>query len=191
MIRSSKRLAAAVLCGVGVFIAACAPTHVYQRNPWLAAAGVDIPQDQPLVKTSYLAAEQLMAQADSIDRDQPVLVASLSDVNDLGRSSALGRIISEQVASRIAQLGYTVPEVKLRTSMAINSNGEFMLSRDIHRLSAEQHAQAVVAGTYASANDEVYVSLRLIRIADGKILGGVDYALPAGFNTRTLANTGW
>jgi FlgO protein len=91
----------------------------------------------------------------------------------------------------LAQLGYTVPEVKLRTSMAINSNGEFMLSRDIHRLSAEQHAQAVVAGTYASANDEVYVSLRLIRIADGKILGGVDYALPAGFNTRTLANTGW
>ena len=70
--------------------------------------------------------------------------------------------------------------------MAINERGEFMLSRDIQALGASQNAQAVVAGTYAAGSNAVYISLRLIRLSDSRILGGVDYALPAGPNTQSL-----
>jgi TolB-like protein len=147
-----------------------------------------VPADVNIAQTSYVAAEQLVNQTD-LSADAPVLVASLANVNDVRNSSALGRIIAEQVSSRLAQLGYAVSEVKLRSSMAINENGEFMLSRDVRALGAAQNAQAVVAGTYAAGTKEVYVSLRLIRLSDSRVLGGVDYALPAGPNTQSLVKT--
>jgi TolB-like protein len=144
-----------------------------------------VAHDTNIVQSSYIAAEQLANQTE-LNRDAPVLVASLANVNDIQNSSALGRIIADQVGSRLAQLGFAVSEVKLRSTMAINERGEFMLSRDIRALGASQNAQAVVAGTYATGSNAVYISLRLIRLSDSRILGGVDYALPAGPNTQSL-----
>jgi hypothetical protein len=97
---------------------------------------------------------------------------------------------ADQVGSRLAQLGFAVSEVKLRSTVAINERGEFMLSRDIRALGASQNAQALVAGTYAAGNQAVYVSLRLISLSDSRILGGVDYALPAGPNTPEPSQVG-
>ena len=55
--------------------------------------------------------------------------------------------------------------------------GEFILSRNVKEISRSRGAQAVIAGTYALGADSVYVTVRLIRATDGKILSSYDYTL--------------
>jgi hypothetical protein len=49
-----------------------------------------VPNDGNIVQSSYIAAEQLANQTE-LNRDAPVLVASLANVDDIQNSSALGR----------------------------------------------------------------------------------------------------
>ncbi len=87
----------------------------------------------------------------------------------------------------MAQLGYNVSEVKLRTNILVrNKAGEFMISRDLKSLNWVKSAQAVVTGTYGAGNSIAYVSLRVVRLSDSQIIGSHDYSLPIGLNTRYL-----
>src|SRR5712692_5938972 len=75
--------------------------------------GVDFPRtrDLDIVTVSYAATDQLVNEAaDAIDRGKPLLVASVADVDNLDQSSSFGLIVSEQISSRLSQLGYTVVE---------------------------------------------------------------------------------
>jgi TolB-like protein len=151
--------------------------------------GVDFPmtQDKDIVTVSYAATDRLMnGSADPIDRNRPILVTSIADINSLEQSSGFGLIVAEQIGSRLSQLGYTVVESKLRGTLAINGNGEFMLSRDARKLAAAHDAQAVVTGSYAAGQDSAVVSLKLIRLTDAKVLAAFDYSMPMGPNTRSL-----
>ncbi|MEE4380286.1 MAG: FlgO family outer membrane protein [Candidatus Competibacteraceae bacterium] len=145
-------------------------------------------QDNDLVTESYQAADFLIDQVPWLREQRgPVLVATFVDVNALESSSALGRIVAEQVASRFAQEGFTVIDMKLRDNIFIQQNGgEFMLSRDVRALSQTHNASAILAGTYAVGRRSVYVSARLIRASDSLILSGYDYSLPMGPDTRAL-----
>jgi TolB-like protein len=149
---------------------------------------VSTKKDNDLVVESYQAADFLMSKVPWLKEDRgPLLVATFVDVNALENSSALGRIVAEQVASRFAQEGFTVIEMKLRNNIFIQDNGgEFVLSRDVREISQNHNASAVLAGTYAVGRRSVYVSARLIRAADSLILSGYDYSLPIGPDTRAL-----
>jgi len=146
------------------------------------------PVDVDLAGQSYNATELLLQNTQqTLDMNRPILVASLVNVANLERSSNLGRVVSEQVSSRLSQLGYDTRETKLRGSFLIKEGaGEFALSREIKAISAKQNAQAVIAGVYAVARSNVMVTLRLIRAKDGKILSAVDYTLPMGPDTAAL-----
>ena len=69
-------------------------------------------------------------------------------------------------------------------------NGELVLSRDVKNISKAQQAQAVVAGVYAVAESSVYVTLRIVRAADGIVISSADYALQKGEDVTTLLETG-
>jgi TolB-like protein len=189
--RQATALGAA--CGAVLALAALAgcteptlPTHPLPYDTRIVP-----PHDADLVAASYAATDRLInSLAQPLDPSKPVLVASLVDIADLDRSSPLGQIIAEQVGSRLSQLGYDVVETRLRNTLAINPGGEFVLSRDVRRLGQAHAAQAVLAGTYAPGQNEVYISLRLIRATDARVLAGFDYALPAGPTTRSLAAAG-
>ncbi|MFO1352369.1 MAG: FlgO family outer membrane protein [Gammaproteobacteria bacterium] len=144
--------------------------------------------DSDLVSQSYSAADALVEQAPWLkDNRQPLLTATFVDINALENSSALGRIVAEQVSSRFAQKGFTMIEMKLRTNIFIKNNGgEFALSREVRSLSQVHNAVAVIAGTYAVGRNSVYVNARLIRAADNLILASYDYSLPIGPDTRAL-----
>ena len=103
------------------------------------------------------------------------------------QSSDLGRIISEQVSSRLTQLGYQTKEMKFRGSFLVRQGaGEFVLSRALRDISQKQDAQAVVAGVYAVAHDGVYLTLRMIRATDSAVIASYDYRLPIGPDTAAL-----
>jgi TolB-like protein len=137
-------------------------------------------EQSELIKANYAAADRLYEQGKGdLDPDKPILTATLVSIDDLNQSSRLGRLISEQFASRFAQQGMTVVEMKMRGNIFVQrSVGELLLSREVQDISASHHAQAVVVGTYATAQDYVYVTVKLVRSVDNEILAAHDYALP-------------
>jgi len=144
--------------------------------------------DTDLVEASYQAADNMLQQAPWLRQSrQPLLTATFVNVNSLENSSGLGRITAEQVASRFAQQGFTMIELKLRNDIFVKQEaGEFVLSRSVQDISRHHNVAAVVAGTYAVGKNSVYVSARLIRAADSLILAGYDYSLPLGPDTKAL-----
>jgi len=120
----------------------------------------------------------------------PLIVSTLVNIDQLDQSSTLGRLISEQLTSRISQSGQNVVELKLRNSVFMKQNqGEFLLTREIKELASSYKAQAVVVGTYADGGDFIFVSLKLINPSNSLILASYDYALPMNRQVRRLTNT--
>jgi TolB-like protein len=178
MSKSSFPVLSTLLLVGGLALGGCA--YFPSSNP--AATDAD------LVVNSYQAADGLLAQVPWLKGgQQPLLTATFVNVNSLDNSSGLGRIIAEQVSSRLAQQGFTMIELKLRNDVFVKQDaGEFVLSRSVQDISRTHNVAAVVAGTYVVGRTSVYVSARLIRAADSLILAGYDYSLPLGPDTRAL-----
>ena len=111
--------------------------------------------------------------------DTPVLVATVVNVNDLRRAAPLGRTLSEQYASSMVANGFNVKELKLRGDVFIKEEtGELLLSREIKDIARSHHASMVLVGTYSAAATFTYISLKLVRTEDSRIIRAYDYALP-------------
>lgn len=145
-----------------------------------------------LIRTNYDAVENLLASAQTrLDKRLPIVVATLVNVDALTESSRFGRAISEQVSAKFTRLGYSVIELKLRENIFVKqSEGEFVLSREVRDISRNHNAQAVVAGTYAEGRDYVYLNLKLIGIHDNIVLAAQDYVLPVDSNIKSLLKPG-
>jgi hypothetical protein len=156
------------------------------------------------VEPTYLEAASnpfLLSSADAITKltagfdmpavsGGPVLVATIVNVNDLSRSAPLGRTLSEQYASAMAGKGFNVKEVKLRGDVFVQEGaGELLLSREIKDIARSHNAALVLVGTYSAAANFTYVSLKLVRTEDSRIVRGYDYALPNDRDVQRLLQT--
>jgi TolB-like protein len=138
------------------------------------------------IELNYAAADKLLA-APLLDTGRPVLVATLVHVDQLDRSSRLGRLFSEQLASRLVQRGFLVRELKLRGSVLMKpGEGELLLSREALDASKVQDAQAVLVGTYAPSAKTVYINLKLVSPVTGTVMAAVDYTVPLDTDMRGL-----
>jgi len=152
-----------------------------------------LPNPQPysnVLESSYSAADNLGKGLHFRDftPDMPVLAASFVNIDNLDQSSTLGRVISEQIASRLAQQGFKIIETKLRQGSIFiqKGKGEFLLSRDLLNLSTNQGAQGVLVGTYAVSEHFIFISVRVVRTEDSSVITGYDYELPQDKTTRSM-----
>ena len=153
-------------------------TSIYQHDKSLL-----VERESIVVRAAYDAADFLIdteRQSSSpqlIPRNgRGVLVSTLVDINDLDKSNALGRLLSEQIASRLAQHGVAVNELKLRGNLYVNkAQGELLLSREIKDISASQNADFVITGTYAESRESVYVTVKLVRTSDSRIVNAFNF----------------
>lgn len=147
-------------------------------------------KDADMINTSHHAADQLVSQASYLKNNlNAVLITSVSEITDLDSSSALGLMISEQIGDRFAQHGFPVIDLRKRHDVKVlRDTGEFMLSRDIQKISRDHVAGAVLVGTYAVGKKNVIVSTRLVRPDDSRIIASYDFKLPLGPDTKALAN---
>ena len=181
IVRSARGL---VVVALALAVAACAAGAFYFDA-----------SDSNLIRGNYAATDTLIAGGKVPAEGGPVVVATVVDINNLDRSSTLGRLISEHVASRLATKGYTVTELKMANPVYTRTpEGELMLSREVHAISAKHGAQAVAVGTYAldtngGGNGLVFVSLKLVRTSDNAIVGASDYALVLAQNNYGLVRT--
>lgn len=133
-----------------------------------------------LVSASYHMADALENNLKHrISPNESLLVASFVNVNNLEQSSTFGRIISEQIASRFAQNGYKIIEMKLRQKSVFieEGKGEFLLSRDLREIGESHGSPAVVVGTYAQGYNSIYVSARIVRTSDSEVIASCDYSM--------------
>lgn len=144
-----------------------------------------------LVNVSYRIADSLMGNLrEPLSTDKPILVASFVDVRYMQRSSNFGRMMAEYICSRLGQKGYAVIEMKLRNAIYVKEKGgEFMLSREVKDISKAHNAQAVVVGTYAPAMTNVYISSRVVRAQDGRIISSCDIKLPLDIGLRSMLHS--
>jgi TolB-like protein len=176
-----KNLSSSILI---FFIAAIALTSCShpQSHPTVKNYSYQRNADVDLVAVSYAMVNQLENNLKApISPDDTIIVASFVDINNLNVSSAFGRIMAEQMGSRLAQKGYKVIEMKLRQNSIFveEGKGEFLLSRDLKDISLNHQASAVVVGTYACSSDKIYVSTRVVRPSDSVVLSSFDYGIPA------------
>ena len=132
-----------------------------------------------LIGTSHKAADELLERlSPPLKPNEPVLVASFADIDDLERSSTFGRTVSQFIASRLTNRGIKVIELKMTDSVYIKqSEGEFFLSRNVQKLSKAHAAKIVFAGTYSKGNNMVYISARALDPENGMVLSAYEYDL--------------
>lgn len=128
---------------------------------------------------TYRGVDRMVVAATEISRDTPLVVTSLSDAQNLEKSSALGNIVADMIRNRLVQDGYTTTEIRLRNSVRFQKDeGEFLLSRNSRAISPPQNIAAILTGTYTASEEKVYISLKLISIVDAHIIAGVDFVIP-------------
>lgn len=165
----------AILSAIGLTACVTGPTYRAAEN-------------SELTQSNYAAVDKLIAAtAVPIDKTLPILVATMVDIDFVKQSSRFGRLISEQIATRLTQKDFHVVEMKLRNDVYIREGaGELLLSRDVRDLSKNYNAQVVVVGNYAVAASYVYLTLKAVTVADNRVIGAVNYVLPITDNNRVL-----
>lgn len=141
------------------------------------------PQAVDMVAINYEAADKLILNAkQNIDDKQRILVTTIADINNLNDSAPLGRLIGEQVASRMIEKGFKVVEVRLQDSVSlVPYTGEFILSRgvrELRELGRVQTVSRIVTGTYTVAEETIFISLKVLDFWDSKAVASYTYTLP-------------
>lgn len=168
--------------------------------PWalaLLAGCSDMPRKaeslspEEFISRTYQAVDALVSQASrspsALNQNDPVIVATLVNIDELSESSRFGRSISEQASSRLTQRGYKVIEIKLRGNLFVARNqGELLLSRELRDISLSHKAQAVVVGSYAQAEKFVHINLKIVDAQTQQALAATDYGLPVDENMKAM-----
>lgn len=183
MIPAHRRLFLATIIACG--LSACAS----QDQP-LRLAPARIRPATDITASSYAAADALMSQVkDNLQRETPIIVATVVNLNRLDESSPLGRLIAEQVGGRFTQAGHRIIEVKLRHQLYLKRNeGELVLTREVRDLARQHHARAIVTGTYADSADRIFVNLKMIEFDTNVVMAAFDYQMDKDMLVRSLLN---
>jgi len=171
---------------ISLFIFSGCASSVYQQ-PILDTSYADAASNQ-FVQVNYKATDDLVSSLKrQLDKNIPLVVATLVNIDELTESSRLGRTISEQIGSRLTNLGFDVVELKLRSNIFVkHSEGELLLSREISEILRNHRAQAVVVGTYSVAINFVFINLKIVSNFDNVIIAAHDYILPIDRNVASL-----
>jgi TolB-like protein len=173
---------ALVLLLVPLMLTACA----YDREDDSYASPVQ--PGNAVVIANYGAADALLVQLKGkLSNDKPLIMATIVNIDALEQTSTLGRLVSEQVSTRLAQGGLKMLEMKLRNSVYLKRNqGELMLTREIGEVAHTHDAQAVVVGSYAETPDAVFVNIKVIQPTSNFVLAGHDFVLQKDATVRAM-----
>ncbi len=131
-----------------------------------------------LTKVTYQAVDDLMRQVNTkglANENSPILVGTFTNIEEIDKTSNLGRVVSEQFTTRLVQLGYHISDVKLRDSMEVRPEGEFVLSRNNDHVSRSHVASLIVAGTYVFADEGIMFNARVTNAQTGQVMAAQDF----------------
>ena len=178
----------AALAGSAVLgLSGCATETTTARQP----PSYEQAAANPLIPANYAAASTLLDRLQGrLALDQPLIVATVVNIDALDSSSTLGRVISEQISARFTLAGMHMIEMKFRNNVYMaRDQGEMMLTRELRDIASSHHAQAVIVGTYAQSSEMVFVNLKVIQPDTNIVLAAHDYVLPLDTMTSSMLKT--
>jgi hypothetical protein len=184
-----------LILALTVFLSGCASAGDHPHFRYFGGQG----QPQPihtggLGGVLYEGADKLIDDAVTrfdISTAKPIIVATSVNVDDLADSSTFGRLASQLVASRLSQRKYLVRDVTYTQALTVTpETGEMTLSREAAKLARDEDAQAVIAGAYAVGGEKIYLNLRMLAAADGRLISSVDLVIPLNEDTQRMIVTG-
>lgn len=162
-----------------LFLTGCsAPNVSFVQNDTVYAC--DDSNFRSLGHLVYQASDSLVRQlqTDSVSEDS-VAVTTVVDIDDLDKSSTLGREISRLVASRLTQRKFAVQDLNFtRALQVVPKTGELILSREAKLLIQNMKVQLVAVGSYANLNGVIYINIRLLNATSGIVIASTDIAVP-------------
>ena len=168
-----------LVAALAVALGACAAIDEDRVASSSSQAGSQPGRRADLGTLTYRAVDLMLAETATLPKDTPIVVSTISSVEDLNRADPLGNMVSDFVRTRLVQTGSNVSEMRLRNAVLFNRRqGEIALSRNIGALIKPANAAVIVTGTYGTSYTTVYVSLKMVNVADGRIIAGADYVLP-------------
>ena len=117
---------------------------------------------------------------------QPLLIASTQKIDSLNTSGTIGRTIGEAISAHATQKGFAVVEAKLRSTLAMNIQGEQLLSRELKDIALLHKANAVIVSSWAAGGKFIYVTVKCVRVEDGVIIGSRSFTLPIDSNIKAM-----
>ena len=168
-----KTLARASVLALPLMLAACSSTPPKEEANYATISS------NQFIESNYKAADSLMHQlSGKLAVDKPLIMATVVNIDALEQTTTLGRLVSEQLSTRLAQGGLNMVEMKLRNSVYLKRNqGELMLTREIGEVATAHNAQAIVVGSYAETSDMVFINIKVIQPNTNFVLAGQDYVL--------------
>ena len=146
--------------------------------PPASASPGKINADLLVERVHDLVSQLLGTGGEAIEDDQRVLVSSFVNLNDLYKTSALGRVIGEEVVNELQRAGIDVIDVRKTPAILVQQkSGEFGLSRDMEELPYIHEAHATVVGTYSEAAGQLFVNARMLRNSDGLVMASASMVL--------------
>jgi TolB-like protein len=126
--------------------------------------------------------ENLAAQLDkNAARKEPTniyIVTSFANLDKLGDTSALGRLISENLMHGLQMHKWQILEVRLTKGIEVTADGEFSLSRDVSKLKDEYKISGIVVGTYSVAEGNLTINARVIDVNTGIVISSAQTYIP-------------
>jgi len=126
-------------------------------------------------------ADQLDKNADSIRLSNIYLVTSFTNLDKLDDTTALGRLIAENLMHGLQVHKWQILEVRLTKGVHVNSAGEFTLSRDVNKLKDEYKISGVVTGTYSLAEGNLTINARVIDVNTGIVVSSAQTYIPVNW----------
>jgi TolB-like protein len=123
-------------------------------------------------------ADQLDKNAVANSLSNTYIVTSFTNLDRLGDTTALGRLISENLMYGLQMHKWQILEVRLTKGIDVNAAGEFSLSRDVNKLKDEYKISGVVTGTYSVAEGNLTINARVIDINTGIVISSAQAYVP-------------
>jgi len=140
-----------------------------------------INRDSRLIELNYRAARILnqKLQKNRI-KESPMLVSTFVNLDNIDSANSLGRLVPQQISSKLTQLGYQPIDIRLRSRdiLVREKKGELALSRKIEDISLQQSGRTILVGTYSFLNQKIFVTVKILRCRDSATLAAHDYVLP-------------
>lgn len=119
---------------------------------------------------AQLADRLLMSSRIPYNRLGDIAITSFVDLHQLNKTTHFGRIVGETMFDELFTRGFNVTDFRGQSTLSVNANGEYFITRDINQMRNNIQNQYVLVGTYSISNDNIIVNARIIDNQSGTIV---------------------
>lgn len=138
-----------------------------------------------LIAINTQAVNQLFAQA-NLNTNAILWVTPLADIKQMESSSAFGRLLAEHIQTASSRRHQAILALTLTEPVNVQTEGAVVLSPAAQRLAQQAQIDALIVGTYAVAQQTVYVNLQLLTATHNRVLAATSYSVPRTADINVL-----